>query len=410
MRHAHSIWKLTTLAAAMAAAHAAAQDGTTQIYGTFNVDVESVSARGSVPARTRVTQNSSNIGFRGTERINPDALVFWQVESGVPVDAGNGTFASRNSAVGFKSKWGTLFLGQWDTPYKSISGAVDPMYFTGITYSGAIIGTPGFNVGPVTIAAPATSSDGRTFRNVANASFERRQGNSIQYWTPDFHGAVLKAAYSVDEAKAQSPSATQVDPYILSASAEWQSGIFYAAYAYELHADYFGLDALAPAAEATLVAGDPNRPSARDIGHKLIARVKFGGTQLGVIAERLRYGKSAEHAVTPGALSRYQRDAYAIALLQKVGAAGTIRALVGKARDGRCEHFDASPCDSHGLGARQFSIGYSYTLSRRTDVYAFHTRVDNEERGSYPFANGAGLGAAPGAENIGYVLGIRHTF
>lgn len=410
MRHARGIWTLATLAAAMAAAHASAQEGSTQIYGTFNVDVESVSARGSVAARTRVTQNSSNVGFRGTERINPDALVFWQVESGVPVDAGNGTLASRNSAVGFKSKWGTLFLGQWDTPYKSISGAIDPMYFTGITYTGALIGTPGFNVGPVTIATPATSADGRTFRSNANASFERRQGNSVQYWTPELHGAVLKAAYSVNEAKAQSPSATQVDPYILSASAEYQAGIFYAAYAYEQHADYFGLDALAPAAEATPVAADGNRPSSRDRGHKLIARVKLGGTQVGFIGERLRYRKSSEHVATQGALSRYERDAYAVTLLQKAGPSGTIRALVGKARDGRCEHFDASPCDTHGLGARQWSIGYSHTLSRRTDVYAFHTRVRNEERGSYPFANGAGLGAAPGAENIGYALGIRHTF
>jgi len=43
-------------------------------------------------------------------------------------------------------------------------------------------------------------------------------------------------------------------------------------------------------------------------------------------------------------------------------------------------------------------------------VYAFYTRVANDERGSYQFANAAGIGAAPGAASIGYVLGIRHTF
>src|SRR5437588_669678 len=80
--------------------------------------------------------------------------------------------------------WGAAFVGQWDTPYKTISGAVDPMYFTGITYTGALIGTPGFGVGPVTIGAPVTSADGRTFAAGTNASFERRQGNSAQYWSP----------------------------------------------------------------------------------------------------------------------------------------------------------------------------------------------------------------------------------
>jgi len=43
-------------------------------------------------------------------------------------------------------------------------------------------------------------------------------------------------------------------------------------------------------------------------------------------------------------------------------------------------------------------------------VYAFYTRVTNDERGSYQFANAAGIGAAPGARNTGAVLGIRHTF
>jgi len=55
-------------------------------------------------------------------------------------------------------------------------------------------------------------------------------------------------------------------------------------------------------------------------------------------------------------------------------------------------------------------VGYSYSFSRRTDAYAFHTRVSNEARGSYQFANAAGLGAAPGSRSVGYLLGLRHTF
>jgi len=261
-----------------------AEESGTQIYGTFNVDVERVEARGAtpphalpagalgatatgidVPRRNRVTQNSSNIGFRGTEQITRDFAAFFQVESSVAVDAGGSNIASRNTALGLKSTtWGSLRMGQWDTPYKTISGAVEPMYFTGITYSGALIGTPGFGVGPVTVGAPATSADGRTFANAANASFERRQGNSIQYWSPTIANVSMRFAYSVDENKTgKSGALTQVDPDIVSASIEYERGPFYVAYAHEVHSDYFGLDALVPAAQAIPVAAVGGVPSVR---------------------------------------------------------------------------------------------------------------------------------------------------
>lgn len=431
MRISKPAVRWASLAIAITSTTVFAQETGTTIYGTLNVDFESVEARGAtaagtlpdgflganpngvnVPRRNRVTQNSSNLGFRGTEKISPDLAAFWQVESGVAVDAGSSSIASRNTAIGFNSTWGAFRMGQWDTPYKTISGAVDPMYFTGITYTGALIGTPGFGVGPVTIGAPATSGDGRTFANASNASYERRQGNIVQYWSPAVSGLAVRLAYSANENRtSKSASATQVNPYIFSGSVEYDQGLFYFAYAYESHNDYFGLDALVPAAQATPVAAVGGSPSAssRDRGEKYVARVKFGGTQVGLLAERLRYAKNQSNAA-PTAFNRYQRNAAAITLIQKVGASGTIRGLVGKAQDGSCGRFNGSACNTSDLGARQYSIGYSETLSKRTDLYAFYTRVSNDSRGSYQFANAAGIGAAPGSSSIGYLLGIRHTF
>jgi predicted porin len=397
----------------------------------LNVDFESVEAHGATAAgalpdgalgatptgvdilrRNRVTQNSSNLGFRGTERISPDLAAFFQIESGVAVDANGSNIASRNTAIGLNSTWGAFRMGQWDTPYKTISGAVDPMYFTGITYTGALIGTPGFGVGPVTIGSPVTSGDGRTFANASNASYERRQGNIVQYWTPTIANVAVRLGYSANETRtSKSTSVTQVNPYILSGSIEYDPGLLYFAYAYESHYDYFGLDALVPAAQATPVAAVAGSPAAssRDRGDKLIARVKFGGTQLGVLGERLRYSKTQSSAA-PAAFNRYERQAVALTLVQKVGATGTIRGLVGKANNGSCGRFNGADCTTSGLGARQFSIGYSETLSKRTDLYAFYTRVANDSRGNYQFANAAGIGATPGSESIGYLVGIRHTF
>ena len=415
--------------AATAITPAFAQDVPTIIYGTINVDFERVEATGAtaprtlpagslgfnpagvnVPARNRVTQNSSNLGFRGGEKLTPEMSVFWQVESGVAFDAGGSSIASRNTAIGLAGTFGSLRLGQWDTPFKSLSGAVDPMYFTGITYTGAIIGTPGFGVGPVTIGGIATSGDGRTYAGAANASFERRQGNIVQYWLPAIAGVTTRLAYSANEGRtARAASSTQINPQIYSGSIEYEQGLLFVGYGYEAHQDYFGLDALIPAAQATPVSATiAPSASSRDKGHKLVARVKLGSTTLGVLADRLSYAKSQSNAVD-GAFSAYRRDAIAFTLLHRMGA-HALRGFYAKAQDGTCARFDGSACDSHGLGAKQASIGYSYTFSLRTDLYAFYTRVANEERGSYQFANAAGIGSAPGARNTGSALGIRHTF
>jgi predicted porin len=263
----------------------------------------------------------------------------------------------------------------------------------------------------VTIGNVATSGDGRTYANAGNASFERRQGNSVQYWSPALSGLTLRAAYSVNEGKpSRSDAITQVNPDLLAASLEYTHGIYYIGYAYERHDDYFGLDALVPAAQATPVAAVGGSPgaSSRDRGEKLVARVTLGDTQLGVIGERLRYTKSVSPAAA-GAFNRYERPAVALALVQRLGS-HAIRALYGKAQDGSCSRTGGASCDTSGLGARQVSLGYSHSFSKRTDLYAFYTRVDNDARGSYQFANGAGVGAAPGAASIGYLAGMRHVF
>jgi predicted porin len=62
------------------------------------------------------------------------------------------------------------------------------------------------------------------------------------------------------------------------------------------------------------------------------------------------------------------------------------------------------------LGAQQYSLGYSYSLSKRTDLYGFYTRVANDSGATYQFANAAGIGAAAGATSTGYAVGARHTF
>src|SRR5262249_36316040 len=114
------------VAATLAALPGLAAAQTVQIYGTVNVDVETVEATGAAnpgqdfKSRGRVTSNSSNIGFRANENLGAGLSAFVQVESQVNVDDGtsSGFWASRNSGVGLLGNWGQFILGQWDSPYK----------------------------------------------------------------------------------------------------------------------------------------------------------------------------------------------------------------------------------------------------------------------------------------------------
>jgi predicted porin len=433
----------TAVLASLAPFAALAESGNVEIYGTINADYEGVQATGSTPAtthpsnqlgvtptgidvphRSRVTSNSSNIGVRGSQPLGSDLKALFQVESAVGFDnqatfgtnTANGSpvgggFATRNTNVGLAGAWGSAFLGQWDTPYKVISGVVDPMYFTGIAYTGALIGTPGFGVAPVTNGNITLNAAGTTFANVSNASFERRQGNSVQYWTPFFGPLRAKVAYSVNEGKSSSaPSVTQINPRVWSTNLEYDKGPLYLAAAYEAHLDYFGLSALAPAGQAVSVAaaGSSATASSRDTGIKLVGRYVFGKTRLGLIVERLEYEQDNSVALAT-AFKTYERNAYALTAMHDIGP-GTFRAIYGRATSGKCSLAGGGACVADGLGARQISLGYSVAYSDRLDLYAFYTRIANEANATYQFANGAGVGAAAGADNIGYLLGIRYTF
>ena len=54
-------------------------------------------------------------------------------------------------------------------------------------------------------------------------------------------------------------------------------------------------------------------------------------------------------------------------------------------------------------GALQYTVGYNYNLSKRTKVYSFFTRVDNDVNAAYSTG-------ARGADFRSFALGIRHNF
>jgi predicted porin len=206
--------KLIALAVAGACAAPVAMAQTANpvtLYGRVHVTLESVEAKGSAgfARRTRVEDQASLLGVRGTEDLGGGLKAWFQLETGFRPDSNTTTFAARNSGVGLQGGWGTLGIGRWDTPFKVVTGDIDPF-------------------GDVTIA-------GITQANNDQGNFDRREQNVIQYWTPVWGGFAARFMYSANEGK----TAT-ANPYDQGLSVTYRGGPVYLFGTYEEHKDQLG--------------------------------------------------------------------------------------------------------------------------------------------------------------------------
>ena len=118
---------------------------------------------------TQFSSNASRIGFKGSEDLGGGLKAIWQLESGVNIDEGDGSWVSRNSFVGLAGDWGTALLGRHDTPLKLVGRAVD------------LFGD--------------TMADSR---NVMGGGSDTRADNVLAYISPSFSGFGVAIAYTND--------------------------------------------------------------------------------------------------------------------------------------------------------------------------------------------------------------------
>lgn len=133
------------LAASLSAAAApAVADNNVAIYGRLNAAIEYVTVTTATDGTrlgntARLTNNRSVFGMRGEEQLTDGIKAIWQIESALSIDNGAGQIAARDTRLGLQSPYGTLFMGNWDTPYTSATKSYDPYYPTTAGYM-ALIG------------------------------------------------------------------------------------------------------------------------------------------------------------------------------------------------------------------------------------------------------------------------------
>lgn len=347
---------------------AMAQSENVQIYGRLNVGLEQVNttadAKGNDVSTTRLSNNRSVLGFHGTEDIGGGVKAIFQIEGTLSPATGAGGLAQRDTRVGLEGPAGTLFLGNWTTSYNNATSSLDPFYPTTAGYM-SIMGN-----------GSAATAD-----NVSDtSSFDRRQQNSLHYWSPNWNGFSLRLTHGLNEER----PASGARPSLTSLAAIYERGPWYAVAATEFHHEYQG-------------------PNLNDTGSKLALSYNFGDTRLAVIGEKLKY------ETMTGTL---ERKAWYLSATHQMGHHG-LRFGIARAGDGN----GTAPLNTKigflrkgpDTGALHATVGYDYNFSKRTSVFVYYTHLHNEKNAVYDFAIN-GVGTSPGATAKGTVLGIRHNF
>jgi predicted porin len=404
---------------------ASAQEGELSIYGALQPFVDNYRTTGAtpyqslapdsggasqvansdysgenLPNRFRMTSGTSNLGFRGNLRLTEHLKAFFQIENMVNIDGDfpvlTSPWANRNSGVGLTGDYGTFFFGNWDTPYKF------PTLFVGALrglnpFDNTLTGNPGFNV-------PGTTTQNGRYIGKPDAAFNRRQGNSVQYWTPRWRGLSARVAASLNEGRTRTTDMEpSINPILLSGLVSYEFGPLSVNYSYELHHDYFGLSQLGGAASPG--ASFTNRHS-NDDAHEIVAWYLFPtGTRLAAIGERLTY--RTDETVS-GQVYRYRRDAIYGAVQQRLGA-HDLWGSFGFAGAGSCSLVGGASCTTNGLEGRQWSVGYTYSPAKTVDIYASYYETDNGRSATYGFFPMV-VPIAPGVTTRGFGVGILYMF
>lgn len=132
---------------------------------------------------------------------------------------------------------------------------------------------------------------------------------------------------------------------------------------------------------------------------------KFGKLKVGLMADR-----ATREAIGGGKSSR---TAWSVPVSYSHGNS-TFLASFTKAGDLSAGNANIAANSGNDSGAKMYTVGYDYALSKRTNVGVYYSRLDNDANAIYqPFNSGAsftGSSLVAGETASTVALGIKHTF
>ena len=314
-------------------------------------------------------QSGNRLGFKGNEDLGGGLSAQFLLEQGFGLDNGallqGGRTFGRQAYVGLTGAFGQVRLGRQKTVMYDALTAIDPF---GIANKGGMDRLFGTNTAENAYAnGSVTGAGARTFG-------VGRSDNTIAYFTPTVSGFTGEVTYTLGEVANNNQAGRQ---YGLSGN--------YAAGPLFLTADYLNV--------------------ADNVGNKHAGFALFGGTYDFVVAKvHAAYGqeKGTFGPFTPPApgiagapasvlQSTNQRD-YMLGATIPFGASAV-----------QVDYVKKTDQNNTNIGAKQYAVGYTYALSKRTNFYSSYT---NTKFNNFSYVQ---TGVANNTDRV-INAGVRHTF
>ncbi|MBN8284468.1 porin [Zoogloea sp.] len=384
--------KMIALAVAGLASTGAFAQANVTVYGvadaSFDVVRISGDANNELGNTTRVSTNSSLLGFKGAESLGNGLTAVFQFESSVGFDNTGSLGATRDSYVGLAGGFGTVVLGNLTGPTRALGSAVDVNAgATGIGANTALIGKLGNNLLGTTDTSGNYAGGSTCARNSTCASiFDTRWKNAIAYVSPSFGGLNATVAYVANENKA-----------LNGLAAANTTG-------YDVGVKYANGPAMAAVTYNAVSVGNAADLKVSDL--RIGGSFNFGMASVRALFDLARADNFGGNKVT--------QAVYGLGATFNVTPASKLLGQVYVARD-----LKVNGSSSDDTGAKLFEIGVEHSLSKRTMLKATYAMVNNDKAATYDFGiNAAGIrtGSLPGGANAvggtvsGLSFGLRHTF
>lgn len=380
------------VAGAFVAPAAFADSGNVTIYGVMSASMDFVdNGNNNGESTTQVNDNSSRIGFKGTEDLGNGLAAVWQIESTINSDGAApgagfqatsaGTLNGRNTFVGLSSKsMGTVILGRHDTPYKLATRNLDVFADT-IADNRSLMGQSG-----------------------AGTSFDGRQSNVLAYISPTWNGFHFVGAYVAGAENVQNSGQKDGDAW--SVAGMYSNGPWFGSLAYERH--NVGSGGTGTLGLGTVGAGtyfgsvNVTTTAPLNLADRQEEAWKLG---VGYKANNFRIGLAFESTEDDfnngsdlfGHNSWYLGGGYTFGNNEVKLAYTDVRELG----------------NFSNTGARQWAIGLDHNFSKRTKVFALYTKLTNDNNSAFSLtggSNGGPRGSVADSDPSAFSIGMRHDF
>ena len=360
MRQATTTFRPSCVALALlalaGAAHAQDKSSVTA-FGILDAAARRVSneGKGSISSLVSGSNNTSRLGFRGTEDLGGGLSAGFHLETGISVDTGataNSTlFWDRRSTVSLAGGFGEVRAGRDFVPTYTAWVRHDPFAFVGVGASSVLLG-----------ASPTSPSTGLGTPPVL------RTGNGIQYFLPrglaGFDGGVMVTA-------GEGGRAADGQHKLISGRLMYTFG---------------GLSVTGAVGSTENDLTTLGKFKDTVMG----ARYDFGEGRVSIAQRRFSYpGSSQKTLIVSGVMPIGEHELKASVLTTKL--------------DGKVGNTTIT-----GNDARHIALGYVYNLSKRTALYTAAARITNERAANFVIAGGPT--PLPGKTSTGYEGGMRHSF